>query len=120
MKILRQIGSSLLLVLLLGYPAMACLVLGAEMTQAERNCCKQMAKRCGSMKMPASHSCCQSRVSVPNSMLPASFVQLTVPAVSGAVAGGVPQPYLAAAEFSLFELHPPPESPPDAFSILRI
>jgi len=117
-KILRQIASSLLLVLLLGYPAMACLVLGAEMTQAERNCCKQMAQRCGSMKMPASHSCCDSTVSIPHSMLQASFVQVTVPAVSGAVASSVPRPHIATPEFSLFELHPPPESPPGALSIL--
>jgi hypothetical protein len=29
------------------------------MTAAEHACCKQMKGRCGSMRMPASHSCCQ-------------------------------------------------------------
>lgn len=119
-KIVRQLATALLMIFLLGYPAMACLVLGAEMTQAERNCCKQMADECGSMRMPASHSCCHSAVSLPGSMLQASFVQLIVPAVSGAVVTGVPQARLATPEFSVFELHPPPESPPGASSILRI
>ena len=119
-KIVRQLASALLLVVLLGYPAMACLVLGAERTQAERNCCKQMAEQCGSMKMPSSHSCCQSRVGLPNSMLHASFVQLTGPMMSGAVASELPRPDLAAPGFSSFEFHPPPESPPGTSSILRI
>src|SRR5690349_15978160 len=99
---------------------MACLVLGAEMTQPERNCCKQMAQQCGSMKMPLSHSCCQSGVSLPHAMLHAPFVQLTVPALSGGVVTGVAQAHLSALRFSLFEFHPPPESPPVASSILRI
>lgn len=109
-----------MLVVLFGYPAMACLVPGAEMTEAERDCCKQMAQQCGSMNMPSSHSCCEKEVSRPNSMLGATFAQLVAPALSDAVVSELPQPLAIAPQFSAFEFHPLPESPPGASSILRI
>ena len=108
-----------MLVVLFGYPAMACLVPDAEMTEAERDCCKQMAQQCGSMNMPSSHSCCEKEVSRPNSMLGATFAKLIAPALSGAVVCELPQPLAIAPQFSAFELHPLPESPPGASSILR-
>jgi hypothetical protein len=119
-KIVRQLASVPLLVLMLGYPVMACLVPDAEMTQAERECCKHMARQCGSMNMPSSHSCCQKEVSRPNAMLRASFAQLIAPALMGTVTGQAPLPYIAASKVSFFESHPPPESPPGTSSILRI
>src|ERR1700747_692878 len=39
---------------------MAGVVPNAEMTAAERECCKKMAERCGDMGMAKSHPCCQS------------------------------------------------------------
>src|SRR5947209_18704241 len=42
-------------------PAMACVLPGATMTPAERECCHHMAEQCGSSMMPASHSCCKTQ-----------------------------------------------------------
>jgi hypothetical protein len=39
---------------------MACAVPNAEMTPAEQECCKKMARQCGDMGMAKSHPCCQS------------------------------------------------------------
>lgn len=120
MTTIRQIASLLLLGVMFGYPAMACLIPGAEMTEAERDCCKHMAEQCGSMNMPSSHSCCKKEVSRPNSMLVATFAQIIAPALNGTVVGELPQPFVIASESSPFELHPPPESPPATSSILRV
>src|SRR5215831_11709268 len=40
-------------------PAIACLIPLRPMTQAEHECCKKMARQCGSSAMPSGHSCCQ-------------------------------------------------------------
>src|SRR5215467_9649174 len=42
-------------------PVMACVLPGATMTPAERECCHHMAEQCGSSTMPASHSCCKAQ-----------------------------------------------------------
>src|SRR5437763_4400905 len=55
-------GASLLVLLSLLAPAMACAMPASQMTVAEHACCKQMKGRCGSMRMPPSHSCCQTTV----------------------------------------------------------
>lgn len=120
MTTIRQIASALLLAVMFGYPAMACLIPGAEMTEAERDCCKHMAEQCGSMNMPSSHSCCQKEVSRPNSMLAATFTQIIAPTLTGTAVVELPQPPVIVSEFSFFELHSPPESPPSTSSILRI
>lgn len=39
-------------------PIATCVAAGAEMTQAESECCRQMAEDCGGKDMPDSHSCC--------------------------------------------------------------
>jgi hypothetical protein len=116
----RKLAGILLLALVFGYPAMACLIPDADMTEAERDCCKHMAQQCGSMNMPSSHSCCQKEVSRPNSMLAATSAQLMAPALSGAIVSEPPQPLAITPQFSSFELAPPPESPPGISSILRI
>ena len=120
MTLARKLAGFLLLVVLFGYPAMACLTSAAEMTEVERECCKQMAEQCGSMDMPASHSCCQKEVRSPQTMLrvaPVHFVPFV--ATTGVVNDVAPSPGLAS-EFSFFQIHPPPESPPGTSSILRI
>src|SRR5215469_18937549 len=53
-------GVSILSLLLLATPIMACLIPAASMTAAERDCCKHMAGECGKANMPQSHPCCQT------------------------------------------------------------
>src|SRR5262245_32117522 len=48
-----------LLLLMLGVPVMACLVPGADLSEAEKACCRQMANQCGHDQVPSSHSCCR-------------------------------------------------------------
>jgi hypothetical protein len=104
---------------LLGYPAMACVVVGMEMTSAERECCKRMAQQCGSMKMPTSHSCCQTNVQRPNSMLRSAAVRITPPTLGRSIDLSI-IPAIAEVRHPLERVHPPPETPPSASSILRI
>jgi hypothetical protein len=63
MKVTRTRAFALLTVAVLWAitPAMACVLPGATMTPAERECCHQMAEQCGSSMMPASHSCCKAQ-----------------------------------------------------------
>ena len=56
-------GVSVLAMLLAALPVMACARPGAEMTAAERECCKKMAAQCGGSGMMKSHGCCQTTVS---------------------------------------------------------
>ena len=56
-------GVSVLAMLLAALPVMACVRPGAEMTAAERECCKKMAAQCGGAGMMKSHGCCQTTVS---------------------------------------------------------
>src|SRR5271169_1095551 len=99
---------------------MACLVPGAEMTAAERECCKRMSHQCGSMDMPVSHSCCQREVQPTRSMMAAAFVHATPPAAIEVVADASTIPDFAENQRSLQRLQPPSESPPGSSSILRI
>jgi hypothetical protein len=57
---MRRVGFFALAVLFAALPVMACAVPNAEMTPAERECCKKMARQCGDMGMAKSHPCCQS------------------------------------------------------------
>jgi len=99
---------------------MACLVAGAEMSAAERECCKQMAKRCGSMEMPSSHSCCQTEVRQAGPMLHVEAANIA-PHLLVAMAANIPViGTVHSLHFSNAERHPPPESPPSSSSILRI
>jgi len=64
----------LLVVLLLGGPIMACAVPDAQLTVAEKQCCKDMGGDCGQdasgMSMP--HSCCKTSVQTPHYFRPSS------------------------------------------------
>src|SRR5579859_5613189 len=60
LKLLIKVAVFSLAVWFSALPVMACVVPDAEMTAAERECCKKMAERCGDMGMAKSHSCCQS------------------------------------------------------------
>ena len=126
MKRIGRIGVSLLSLLLLATPIMACLVPAAAMTEAERDCCKRMAHDCGNSGMMKSHSCCQS-TTIPSHLatikssfdgnpmhlglvfahaLPSMLRIATIPEVGSS-------PWAAA-------IHSPPISPPVGISILRI
>jgi hypothetical protein len=63
MKPIGRVGVSVLLLLVLATPMIACLIPAIVMTAAERDCCKRMAGECHK-GMAQSHSCCQT-VTVP-------------------------------------------------------
>ena len=65
MKPISKVGVSLLLLLVLATPMMACLIPALAMTAAERDCCKRMAGDCGHKGKAQSHSCCQT-ITVPD------------------------------------------------------
>jgi hypothetical protein len=117
---------SVLSLILLATPIMACVIPAAAMTAAERDCCKRMVQECGKKGMPQSHSCCQT-TTVPDH-LPAiktsSDVESKHPVLVFAHALP-PIPSVATmAEFSpsadTIDIHSPPVSPPVTVSILRI
>jgi len=62
MKLLGKLGVAALALMLAALPLAACVLPGAEMTSAERECCKKMAERCGDMGMAKSHPCCKVAV----------------------------------------------------------
>ena len=116
---IRQFASILLMAVLFGYPAMACITPNAEMTEAERECCKHMAQDCGSMEMPSSHTCCQKEVKRPNEMVGRTSVHLLHFAISETLAG-LTVPKLAENQSASGPYTRSPESPPSTSSILRI
>jgi len=59
LKLLIKIGVSALALMLAALPVAACVLPGAAMTAAERECCKKMAEQCGDMGMAKSHPCCK-------------------------------------------------------------
>ena len=59
LKLLIKIGVSALALMLAALPVAACVLPGAAMTSAERECCKKMAQQCGDMGMAKSHPCCK-------------------------------------------------------------
>src|SRR5262244_3319381 len=118
-------GVSILAMLLAALPVMACIRPAAEMTAAERECCKKMAAQCGGSGMMKSHGCCQTTVSpdtfdpmkTSSSQIDHSLSELhgqAVPseatvAVQLAFATNIPSPP-----------HSPPEAPSSAKTVLRI
>lgn len=124
MRLFRQFGVLVLLLVSCLAPAMACLAPDAQMNTEERACCRMMSNQCGQMNnMPASHGCCQKTPpSVRDNALDTkavTFHPVVAPVIwlaafdlvnpPPAVAGWVDQP-----DYS------PPKSPPSTISILRI
>lgn len=107
-----------MLALAAGSPVMACVIPGAQMSVAERSCCKHMAQQCGSMNMPSSHSCCQTAVRQAGPMLHVERASVSAPAVIAMIVSMT----IGTDSVHVFgvELHAPPESPPDSLFILRI
>lgn len=119
-SIVRQFASLLLAVILWGAPVMACLTPGVEMTPAERECCKHMAQRCGSMGMPSSHSCCRKEVRQPNSMLGRAQPNIGPSPITKTVSITLILPKPDQSQFCSLKLQSPSESPPSSLPILRI
>ena len=123
MRLLRQFGVLVLLLVTCLAPAMACMVPDTQMSTQERACCRAMKNQCGQMEMPASQNCCQTTppsvhdnalgtkaVTYHPVMLPVIWlaaVDLLRP--TSALPGWVERP-----DYS------PPQSPPTTISILRI
>jgi hypothetical protein len=59
LRLLTKLGVSALALMLAALPVAACVLPGAAMTSAERECCKKMAEQCGDMGMAKSHPCCK-------------------------------------------------------------
>ena len=59
MRLAAKFGVSILALMLAALPVAACVLPGAAMTSAERECCKKMAEQCGDMGMAKSHPCCK-------------------------------------------------------------
>jgi hypothetical protein len=59
LKPLIKVGVSALALMLAALPVAACVLPGATMTSAERECCKKMAGQCGDMGVAKSHPCCK-------------------------------------------------------------
>jgi hypothetical protein len=59
LKLLIKVGVSALALMLAALPVAVCVLPGATMTSAERECCKKMAEQCGDMGMAKTHPCCK-------------------------------------------------------------
>src|SRR5260370_25433177 len=73
----------LLVVLLLGGPSMACAIPDAQLTDAERQCCKDMGGDCGqdASGMPMSHPCCKTSVQPPHDFRPSLTFSFSAPSL---------------------------------------
>jgi hypothetical protein len=120
MKAIRQFAVIVAILLPLVSPAMACVLPDAQLTPAERACCKQMATHCGHMQMPMAHGCCQKDVPAANRWIASVPVYVGLSATAGLpvivrlpLPSGVPD-NVAQPALTL------PQSPPAVLSILRI
>jgi hypothetical protein len=123
MRVLRQFGVLVLLLVSCLAPAMACMVPDAQMNTEERACCRMMKDQCGQMGMPASHGCCQKTPpSVRDNALDTKAVTFhpVVVAVIWLAASELVNPVSAGADWAERPDYSPPKSPPSTISILRI
>ncbi len=60
---------------------MACAIPDAQLTAAEKECCKDMGGNCGqdASGMPMSHSCCKTSVQQPHDFQPSSTFSSSAP-----------------------------------------
>jgi hypothetical protein len=126
MKPIGKVGVSLLLLLVLATPMMACLIPEIAMTAAERDCCKRMAGDCGHKGKAQSHSCCQT-IRVPDHLAAiksSSVVNWQHPPmlVVYQVHPGLTIPTVLEFGSALLavDIHSPPVRPPVVVSVLRI
>jgi hypothetical protein len=122
MRILRQFGVLVLLLVSCVAPAMACAIPDAQMSAQERACCQMMKSQCGQMEMPASHGCCrQTPQSIHSNALDTKMVVLHPAALTAIwlTASDLLHPATVVGWVDRPE-HSPPKSPPSTISILRI
>lgn len=125
MRVTRTRAFALLTIALLWSiaPAMGCVLPGATMTPAERECCHHMAEQCGSSRMPASHSCCHAQrptnIVLPQALTAGPIRPLTI-ALIPAVASLAELPVVTVRSHLSFLHGPPPEPSPGCNSVLRI
>jgi hypothetical protein len=123
MRVLRQFGVLVLLLVSCLAPAMACMVPNAEMSAQERACCRMMKNQCGQVEMPASHGCCQK---IPPSVRDSALVTKAVTfhpavvAVMGLAISELANPVSAATGWVEHPDYSPPKSPAATISVLRI
>jgi hypothetical protein len=123
MRILRQFGVLVLLLVTCLAPAMACMVPNAEMSTQERACCRMMKNQCGQMGMPASHGCCQKiPPSVHDNALDTKVVSIhpVVAPVIWLAAFELVNPSSTVTGWVEHPDYSPPKSPSSTISILRI
>ena len=111
-----------LLLLMLGVPAMACVIPDAQLSEAEKACCRQMKHDCGKMEMP-NGLCCettvrpqQSAMLKPVSILSDHPIVVDIAPVAMAAA---PEPVQAYSTIRALR-HPPPNAHAPTIEILRI
>jgi hypothetical protein len=123
MRIFRQLGVLVLLLVTCLAPAMACMVSDTQMNSEERACCRVMKNQCGQMEMPASHGCCQKAPpSIHDNVLDTKAVAFhpVVVSIIWVAAFDLWNPASAVAGWVEHPDYSPPEAPPSSISILRI
>jgi hypothetical protein len=123
MRVFRQFGALVLLLVTCLAPAMACMVPDAQMSTGERACCRMMKNQCGQMEMPASHGCCQKAPSsIHDNALDTKVIALHPVAMTAIwlTASALLNPTSVVAGSMEHPDNSPPKSPPSAISILRI
>jgi len=112
-----------LLLMMLGVPAMACVIPDAQLTAAEKACCRQMAHQCSKMKMPSGQSCCETTVKPQQSAMlkPASILSdhPIVVDIAPVAMAAAPEPVQAYSTIRALR-HPPPGAHAPTIEILRI
>ena len=125
LKLFAKGGMVVLALAVSAVPTMACWSPMVTLNAAERACCKQMAKECGSTGMPNTHSCCHRLIGPEASFLKTASAQLdhvvnasyhVSPVLGALVLTGVSPVEVE----SIFGERRPPGSPPATLSVLRI
>jgi hypothetical protein len=123
MKPFYQFAAAVMLLLFFGVTGADCLVPNAQMSAAEKACCRQMAGQCD-MDMAAKHPCCQKIVQRHDDADLNNFAHFTFPPPSLQVAtleSGFGLDMLAPSFVVLQQLRRPPHDPPiPSIEILRI
>src|SRR5207237_2521946 len=125
MKPVGKVGVSVLSLVLLAMPIIACVMPAFAMTGAERDCCKRMAQECGK-GMAKSHSCCQTATVSDHPPAIKSSSDVNSRHLAVVLAHALPpiptittMPESGSSPWSA-PIHSPPVSPPVTSSVLRI
>jgi hypothetical protein len=124
MKLFSKAAAAAMLLVLLGVPVMACLAPDAQLTDAEKACCREMANQCGDMGKAGDHSCCQTSVQHHDAAVVKDAFHTSFPNASAQVASLPPLPMALGSISSTFVpeqlRHPPPAFASPSIEILRI